>query len=138
MDTEGKTPVQITQELLADYSSRKELLVEMTSKGLLFKDSAMQQTDDLITRLKDELSLYGDALNASVDRTDEYHQLVRMLRLDMDKGDDQLIMKSFKETELKLLQKAKQLKTEPALPQSLLDILESIQNSGYLSALSSN
>ncbi|HTE08425.1 MAG TPA: hypothetical protein VK628_06650 [Flavitalea sp.] len=138
MDTEGKTPVQITQELLADYASRKELLVEMTGNGLLFKDTAMQQTDELIARLKDELSLYGDASNASVDRTDEYHQLVKVLRLEMDKGDDQKIMKSFKETELKLLEKAKQLKTEPALPQTLIDILESIQNSGYLSALSSN
>ena len=138
MDTEGKTPVQITQELLADYATRKELLVEMTSKGLQFKDTAMQQTDQLIARLKDELSLYGDASNASVDRTDEYHQLARTLRLEMNEGNDQKVIKSFKETELKLLEKAKQLRSEPGLPQSLIDILESIQNSGYLSALSSN
>jgi hypothetical protein len=138
MDTEGKTPVQITQELLADYTSRKELLVEMTGKGLLFKDTAMHQTDQLIARLQDELSLYGDGSSGSVDRTNEYHQLVRMLRSDLDKGNDQKIMKSFKETELSLLEKAKKLQSEPGLPQSLVDILESIRNSGYLSALSSN
>ena len=60
------TPVQVTQELIALQSAR---LQKLGCEQELDKDPIIQS-------LKDELSLYGDGVAATVDRTNAYYNTV--------------------------------------------------------------
>ena len=77
MRNEGKTPIQIIQELLAVLSTRKEACEELSGRS---DDSELRneltsrvdQTNRFIDELTAELSLFGDAVTSEVDRKNEY------------------------------------------------------------------
>jgi hypothetical protein len=80
METQGITPVQIIQELLAMLTTRKEACEKIAAKpdagasGNRFKDVAAQ-TDKYVSALQNELSGFGDAVMSDVDRNNEYHRM---------------------------------------------------------------
>lgn len=77
MENLAKTPVEIVQELIAIHTTRKEAVDKLTTQTsgeeLTAKLSASaQQSDQFIAELMDELSNYGDSVQAGVDRQNEY------------------------------------------------------------------
>jgi len=75
---QNKTPIEITQELIAIHTTRNEVLDKIKEKEIggdwPGKISALHaQSDQFIKELMAELSNFGDAVQSNVDRTDEYH-----------------------------------------------------------------
>src|SRR5688500_18809162 len=76
------TPVQVIQELIAMLTTRKEAIEKILAKpdaaalasGL---NRHAQQAENFISALKSELSTFGDAVMADVDRNNAYHSLWR-------------------------------------------------------------
>jgi hypothetical protein len=66
-----KTAVEITQELLALVATRHERLQQ---PGARKRDEPgySPEKDKMVRLLLDELSLYGDDVNSSVDKSDPY------------------------------------------------------------------
>lgn len=80
METTTKTPVEIIQELLAIYTTRKDAVEKLKVKNLADAEvvkltHAAEQSDEFIADLMNELSNYGDAVMANVDRENEYQQI---------------------------------------------------------------
>lgn len=77
MENLAKTPVEIVQELIAVYTTRKEAVDKLTTKSpgeeLTAKlSTSAQQSDQFIAELMNELSNYGDSVKDNVDRENEY------------------------------------------------------------------
>ena len=75
---QNKTPIEITQELIAIHTTRNEVLDKIREKEIegdwSDKFSALHaQSDQFIMELMAELSNFGDSVQSHVDRTDEYH-----------------------------------------------------------------
>jgi hypothetical protein len=82
MQNQTVTPVQVVQELIAMLTTRKEAIDRIMSKpdaGSLVAGlrKEAQQTDHFISGLQTELSAFGDAVMADVDRDNTYHSLWR-------------------------------------------------------------
>ncbi len=77
METQNKTALDIVQELIAIHTTRKEVIDKLSAKqGSEENHSVMvaakQQSDHFITELLAELSTFGDAVQDSTDRDNEY------------------------------------------------------------------
>jgi hypothetical protein len=80
MEITTKTPVEVIQELIAIHTTRKDAVEKLTAKKppnaeVAKLRSAAQQSDEFIAELMNELSNYGDAVMANVDRENEYQEI---------------------------------------------------------------
>jgi hypothetical protein len=77
METKNKTALDIVQELIAIHTTRKEVIDKLSVKQGSEENqsvivAAKQQSDHFITELLTELSTFGDAVQDSIDRDNEY------------------------------------------------------------------
>ncbi len=105
MQTEGKTPVIITQEVLALLSTRKEAAERMGAKvkdengaEMIRKKSA--ETDGFINELMDELKEYGDLVMGETDRDNNYHNIWGETLKVLDTMDSNQLQQRFAEMEI--------------------------------------
>jgi len=66
----SKTTVQVTQELLALATARHERL--QADRGQGGRPGEAPEEDRLVQMLMEELSMYGDGVSGSIDKTDPY------------------------------------------------------------------
>jgi len=107
MQTEGKTPVIITQEVLALLSTRKEAAQRMSAKETDEKGAEKirkkaAETDGFINELMDELQQYGDAVMAEADRENNYQNKWREMLKVLDTADSTQLQQHFAEMETTL------------------------------------
>ena len=130
MTTSTKTPVQITQELIALHTTRKEVVEKMTAKELSgdLKEkllSAAKQSDEFISSLMNELSNYGDGVSPMVERDNEYQQTWKNALAKIDTASPDQLQDIFLSLE-DLLRKFYEtiFSTQADLPQSLEEMLQ--------------
>ena len=80
METQSKTPVEIVQELIAIHTTRKEVVdklkeIPVTGNVADKLPGIIKQSDQFISELMNELSNFGDAVQGSVDRDNEYQEI---------------------------------------------------------------
>ena len=130
MDTQTKSPVEIVQEFIALHTTRKEALERLNSNQLLENSAgrnaaAGPQSDAFISELMEELSNYGDAVMASVDRENEYQGIWTQALGTLDTMTPVEGAKTFQAMEDRLKQQYQHtLETEMSLPDSLQAILK--------------
>lgn len=105
MQTEGKTPVIITQEVLALLSTRKEAAERMSAKVKDVKGAEKirkksVETDGFINELMDELKEYGDAVMSETDRDNNYQNIWLETLKVLDTADSGQLQQRFAEMEI--------------------------------------
>lgn len=126
-----KTPLEITQELIAVHTSRLELVEKLMGKGVALEGperftSATRQSEKFTKELMIELSNFGDAAMSSVDNQNEYQAGYKDILGKIDAMSPEDGEQAFQklETSLRNIYQAF-LKTSTALPTSLQEILSS-------------
>jgi len=107
MQTEGKTLVIITQEVLAMLSTRKEAAERISAKlkdenGAENMRKKCAETEGFIIELMDELQQYGDAVMADTDRENNYQNTWRDTLKVLDTAGSNELQKRFAEMEIAL------------------------------------
>jgi len=107
MQTEGKTPVVITQEVLALLTTRKEAAERVSQKVNVEKGAEKirqksAETDSFINELMDELENYGDAVMSETDRDNNYQNTWRETLKLIDTADSVELQQRFAEMEITL------------------------------------
>lgn len=129
MENLAKTPVEIVQELIAIHTTRKEAVDKLTTKApgeeLTAKlSTSAQQSDRFIAELMDELSNYGDSVQAGVDRENEYQVLWKETLSNIDGMNQEEYRQVFEKLEDSLHQFYAGIKeTGTELPASLQEIV---------------
>lgn len=129
-----KTPLEITQELIAIHTTRMEI-AEKFSKKALTPDAktslalAKQQSEKYTKELMIELSNFGDGVMSSVGNQNEYQVMYKNVLGKIDTMSPQESQQTFQslETALKNMYQAI-LKTQTDLPTSLQEILSNQDN----------
>jgi len=107
MQIEGKTPVFITQEVLALLSTRKEAAERISTKATDEKGAEkirlkITETNGFIKELMDELQQYGDAVMGDTDRDNNYQNTWREILKVLDTADSGELQQRFAEMEIAL------------------------------------
>lgn len=130
MPQEVKTPVIITQELLAILTTRKEACEKIIKKNpgpeiTKTLNTCASQSDGFINELMTELNQFGDGVMGEVDRDNAYQNLWREAFKNSDTMDAQELFKTFQAMEDSLAQQYGQFAVEGAeLPASLQELLQ--------------
>jgi hypothetical protein len=118
-----KKPIDIIQELIAIYSTRLDAINRLHIEDP--RDKIKTQTDIFITELLDELSKYGDAVQTSSGRDNEYQQIWKGVVGKLDTLKNSESIKIFDQLEDSLQQYFKEIKKSiQNLPESLIEILK--------------
>ena len=134
METPATTPLQLIQELLATYATRKEATERLNGAGLspegagkLF--AALQQSDQAIAGLMSELSQYGDAVQSEVDRTDAFQTTYKEALPRIDAMNAEERMQLFETLESNLRQRFEEIsRFSTELPDSLQQLVKELEN----------
>ena len=124
-----KQPVEITQELIAFYTTRKEvgekLPADKIDQELSRKiPEILSQSDVSIKELMNELSNYGDAVKSEVNRDSEYYTLWQDAQNEMDNLSPKEIALIVEKMERQLRDYYQLILQPPvALPPSLTNVL---------------
>ena len=130
METQTKTPVNLVQELIAIHTTRKEAVEKFSGQENpenLTSDltAAGQQSDKFIAELMSELSNFGDAVQAEVDRENDYQLTWKNTLGAIDTMNEQEKSRTFEQMEQNLKKFYQtMLDTSTELPVSLQDILQ--------------
>lgn len=130
METESKSPVEIVQELIAIHTTRKEAAEKLSnsnSEGFTIKlTGTAQQSDGFIKELINELSNFGDAVQETVNRENEYQVLWKSASANIESIDAAESERTFEEMEESLRRIYQTLLTNKSdLPASLSEIIVS-------------
>jgi len=126
-----KQPVEITQELIALYTTRKEVCDKLPAtkidKELSEKiPEIISQSDLSIKELMNELSNYGDAVKSQVNRDSQYYTIWQDAQNEMEDLRPQEISLIFQKLEKHLRDYYEDLlQPSVTLPTTLSDILNS-------------
>lgn len=129
MESLAKTPVEIVQELIAVHTTRKEAVEKLTTKSpgeelTVRLSTSAQQSDQFIAELMDELSNYGDSVQAGVDRENEYQVLWKETLSNIDDINPDQSSRAFEKLEESLRQFYAGIReTGTELPASLQEIV---------------
>lgn len=131
MLAEGKSSVQICQEMIAIYSARAEaadLLLDRfpgSDKKEKLKE-IKENSNETVSRLREELTLFGDAVSSEVDRSNNYQTSLAELSELLRQGDEQQAMVRLEETEKVLVETREGiLATAVELPEEIARIIKS-------------
>ncbi len=129
METLTKTPVQIIQELISVHTNRIEMVQKCEGKPFAPNvaarlASAKQQSEQYTAELMNELSLFGDAVMASVDHQNEYQRMYKNVLGNIDALTPQEAEQTFQSLEAALQHIYQTIvETETELPDSLAELL---------------
>ena len=126
MDTQTKTPVEIVQEMIAIYTTRKEAIekLKLSESSSAQASTAAQQSDQFIEALMSELSAFGDAVQSEAGRENDYQTTYKKMLAEIDTMSPQQHEQTFQELEEKLKAVYQTLlETKNDLPESLQKIL---------------
>lgn len=104
METTGKTPVNVTQDLIALLTTRKEAYTRIQQKELTADfasklSAGITQSDQFIKELLAELSEFGDAVSAEVDRTNKFYSIWNNTLSNIDSTSQEELSKTYEEME---------------------------------------
>ena len=127
METQNKTTLDIIQELIAIYTTRQDVVEKLTSKASKeatgFMSDAKHQSEHFISELMGELSAFGDGVQDSPDRDNEYQQLWKAKLSSLDSLNAEQASGLFSELENKLGSIYTDILSNKDLPDSLRQIL---------------
>jgi hypothetical protein len=129
METGAKSPVQIIQEFIALHTTRKEAAERLKATGTngdaaTKMAAAGPQSDGFITELMEELSNYGDAVLANVDRDNAYQSLWNEALGKLEGMTPEAAVQTFEAMENSLeVQYQHTLETESEVPEPVREIL---------------
>lgn len=128
METQNKTALDIVQELIAIHTTRKEVIDKLSLKQGSEENhsvlvAAKQQSDHVITELLAELSTFGDAVQDSIDRDNEYQLIWKNELQNFDAVPFQEAKGIFEKLENALKQIYNTVIETKELPDSLVQVL---------------
>lgn len=125
-----KTPLEITQELIAIHTTRIEMVEKCIGKAMtpdvkVRFTSAKHQSEKFTKELMTELANFGDAVMSSVDNQNEYQAGYKRVLGKIDAMSPQQTDQAFQKLEASLKNIYETFLKTPALPTSLQEILSS-------------
>ncbi len=129
METQNKTALDIIQELIAIHTTRKDVVEKLSAKQEQKDQSvlmpAKEQSDRFTTELLTELSTFGDAVQDSSDRDNEYQQIWKNELNNIDSMQPQDAAVIFDKLENALKHIYDTVMETKELPDSLVEVLSS-------------
>lgn len=130
MESIQKTPVEVVQELLAVHTTRKEVMEKTMGNGAAAglasrAQAAAAQSDAAIAALMAELSQFGDAVSASVNRENPYQETYKQSLDTLNAPDAAATGVAFQNLEEALHATYKDvIDAQTDLPQSLQELIQ--------------
>lgn len=129
MTFEGKSPVQLCQELIAIYSARIEAAQRLLR---VYPDVAEadqiseieRSSKTILGKLQEELSMFGDAVQSEVNRSNEYLNTITQIAELSTPGNDRDAIVNFFIAEDQLQNIRQTILTEAELPESFERIIQ--------------
>ncbi len=129
METQNKTALDIVQELIAIHTTRKDAVDKLSVKSNAERKqvmaSAKQQSDYFIEELLTELSTFGDLVQDSPDRDNEYQHLWKNELSNLESLTSEEAAGIFSKLESALKEIYSTVMETKELPETLMQILSS-------------
>lgn len=126
MEIQGKTPVDVIQEMIAIHLTRKESAEKLSTLLDGKAESVIAQSDSFNAALLSELSSFGDGTSGVSDRENNYQSIWKSAFQNLDNLSSADASDLFEKMEVALLQVyGLVLETKETLPESLVTVLTS-------------